>query len=589
MSEFDILIMNAKIVDGTGKPMYEGYIGINNGKITYVSTEKPKNDAKNIINAKGLIVSPGFIDIHGHADETILLYSKAENYVLQGVTTVVSGNCGFSPAPIGEYWLMSFWELDWWHELEPFKYYPPIMHPIEKINEKLKEKFGFTIDWKTFDEFLRKIEERGSSINLVPLVGHNAIRAAVMGKDFKRKAKPEEIEKMKEHVREAMEAGAHGLSTGLDYSPGFYADTNEIIELVKIVKEYDGIYATHWRRTGIRTETRREVKPPEKIKGIIEAIEISRKTGVPVQISHLLTAYTIYPPPPDMLLEAAAKTTLKVIEDARNNGVDVMFDVIPNTTGGVFSVPKLISLLTPWIRESGGISKLIENLKAEDYRRDIKEAIYNGKWYSVNPNINPYWMENIIIKKCKIKDYINKSIGEIAREKNKDPVEMLMEIIIEDPETLYEPKLISEIEVSTFIKHPLAMIGIDTFALDFKWEAKVPPYYLPHPNTYGAYPRYIRKYVKEMKLLSLEEAIKKATSMPAQRMKLNDRGVIKVGAWADIVIFDYNEISEVGTYLEPRKPPKGIRYVIVNGQLVVKNGKHTGSMPGKVIRKTVNK
>ncbi len=585
MTEIDILIEKAKIIDGTGRPMYEGYICIHNGKITHISTDKPKVDAKKLIEAEGLIACPGFIDIHGHADETILLYPKAENYVLQGVTTVVCGNCGFSPAPIGEYWLMSFWELDWWHELEPFKYYPPLMHPLEKVNEKLKEKYGFTIDWKTFGEFLKKIENRGTSINLIPLVGHNTIRAAVMGKDFKRKAKPDEIEKMKEHVREAMEAGAHGLSTGLDYSPGYYADTNEIIELVKVVKEYNGIYATHWRRTGIRTETRREVKPPEKIKGIIEAIEISRKTGVPVQISHLLTAYTIYPPPPDTLLEAAAKATLKVIEEASRDGVDVMFDVIPNTTGGVFSVPKLISLLTPWIRESGGVSKLIENLKAEDYRRDVKEAIYGGKWYSVNPNINPYWMDNIVIRRHKNENYVGKTIGEIAREKNSDPVDVLMDLVVKDPDALYEPKYISEVEVATFIKHPLAMIGIDTFALDFKWEAKVPPYYLPHPNTYGAYPRYIRKYVKEMKILSLEEAIRKATSMPAKRMKINDRGIIREGAWADLVVFDFNEIREVGDYLEPRKPPKGIKYVIVNGVIVVENGKHTGKLPGKVIRR----
>ncbi|MCS7386793.1 MAG: D-aminoacylase [archaeon GB-1867-005] len=585
MDEFDILIENAMIVDGTGMQRFAGYIGVKDEKLAYLSVEKPGVDAKHVIDAKGLIACPGFVDIHGHADETIILYPKAENYVLQGVTTVVGGNCGFSPAPVGDYWLMSFWELDWWHELKPFKYYPPLMHPVEKVNEKLKEKFGFTIDWRTFGEYLDKVESKGMSINLVPIVGHNAIRAAVMGEDFKRKAKPEEIEKMKEHVREAMEAGAHGLSSGLDYAPGFYADTQELIELVKVVKEYNGIYATHWRRTGIRTETRREVNPPEKIKGIIEAIEIGRKTGVPVQVSHILTGYVIYPPPPPELLEAAAKATLKVIEDARKDGVDIAFDLIPNTTGGVFSVPRLIALLTPWLREAGSEEKLIENLKAEDYRREVKEAIYAGKWYSVNPIINPYWMNGIVIRKCKNEEYVGKTLGEIAKIKNADPVDTLIDLIIEDPGTLIEPKIVDEREVVTYVKHPLAMIGIDTFALDFKWEAKVPPYYLPHPNTYGAYPRCIRRFVKELKVLTLEEAIKKATYMPAQRMKLKDRGAIKVGYYADILLFDYNSISEGGDYLTPRKPPKGIKYVIINGKIVVENGKHTGAKPGKLLRK----
>lgn len=585
MTKLDILIKNGGIIDGTGSPMFKGNIGIKNGKITHLTKTEIEEDADTIIDATNLAVSPGFIDVHAHADETLLIYPTADNYIAQGVTTVVGGNCGFSPAPVCDWWLLSFWELDWWHELQPFKYYPPLMHPIEKVNEKLAEKLGFTIDWHTFNEFLDKVSRKGISVNYVPLVGHNAIRAAVMGNDYKREAKPNEIEKMKEHAIEALEAGAHGLSTGLDYAPGYFANTQELIELVRVVKEYNGIYATHWRRTGIRTETRKEIRPPEKIKGIVEAVEIGRKTGVPVQISHISTAYTIYPPPPSSLLEAAANATLKVIEDARKDGVDVAFDVIPNTTGGVFSVPNLISLLTPWIRESGSEEKLIENLKAEDYRKEVKEAIYSGKWYSVNPLINPYWMDKIVIRKCKNKNHIGKTLGEIAKSKNTDPVEMLFNLIIEDPDTLYEPKYTNEIEVATFIKNPYSMIGIDTFALDFRWEAKAPSYYLPHPNTYGGYPRYIRRYVKELKILSIEEAIKKITSTPAKRFSLEGRGVLREGAWADIVTFDLNKLRDMGDYLNPRQPPIGIELVIVNGEVVFKDGKHLLNKPGKTLKR----
>ncbi|MEM2136881.1 MAG: amidohydrolase family protein, partial [Candidatus Methanomethylicia archaeon] len=331
-----------------------------------------------------------------------------------------------------------------------------------------------------------------------------------------------------------------------------------------------------------------ETKPPEKIKGIIEAIEISEKTKVPVQISHISYGYVTYPPPPESLRKAMAEVTLEYVDEALKRGVDVTFDVIPNVTGGVFSMPKLISLLSPWIRESGSIERLVENLKCEDYRRDIKEAIYNGKWYTVNPTLEPYWMDNIVIRKCRNIEYIGKSLGEISTSKNMDPLDMLMNIIVEDPETLYEPKptYASEESLEIFIKHPNAMIGADIFSLDFRWEAKVPPYYLPHPNTYGAFPRYIKQFVRERKTLSLEEAIKKITFMPAKRMKIEDRGILKVGAWADITIFDLNTISDRGTYLEPRIPPTGIEYIIVNGEIAVEKGKHTGALSGKVLRKS---
>jgi N-acyl-D-amino-acid deacylase len=585
--EWDLLIENGLIVDGLGSKPFKGFLGVDGGRIVYLSDVKPKVDAKRVIDASGLIVSPGFIDIHSHGDETILLYPKAENYIFQGVTTIVGGNCGFSPAPVGNFWVMSFWEMDWWHELKPYKYYAPLMHPIDKVNEKLREKFGFTIDWRSFNDFLCKVEGRGSSINYIPLVGHGSIRAAVMGEDHKRRASDKEIEEMKNYLREALDSGAHGMSTGLDYAPGFYADTNEIIELVKVVREYGGIYATHWRRTGIRTETRRETKPPEKIKGIVEAIEISEKTGVPVQISHISYGFVAYPPPPERLRRAMAETTLDYVDEAIKRGVDVSFDVIPNITGGVFSMPKLIALLSPWIRESGGIERLIENLKCEDYRRDIKDAIYGGKWYTVNPNLDPYWMDNIVIRKCKNPEYLGKTLGEIASSKGADPVDVLMDMVLEDPETLYEPKYTyaGEESLEVFFKHPRAMVGADIFALDFKWEAKTPPYYLPHPNTYGAFPMFIAKFVREKGVLSLEEAIMKITSKPAERMKINDRGVLKVGAWADITIFNLNRIGYRGTYLEPRVPPDGIEYVIVNGEIVLDRGKHTGALSGKVIRK----
>jgi len=584
VEEFDVLIKNATIVDGSGSPNFKGDIGIKDGKIAKVGKIKERGEVE--IDATNLIATPGFIDPHSHADETILFYPEAKNYVMQGVTTVVGGNCGFSPAPLKDKWLLSFWEFELWDEIAPYKYYEPLIVPLDKFRNLIKKKLGVYIDWRRFEEFLKKVEKIGISINYVPLVGHNTIRAQVMGEDHEREPTPQELEEMKELVREAMEAGAFGISTGLDYPPGAYAKTEEIIELVKVVKNYNGIYATHWRRTGVRRGTR--TKLLEKIRGIEEAIKISKETGVSVEISHLLSGYTIYPEPaPPELIKANAEGTLRVIDKAIENGVDVSFDVIPNTDGGVIIIPYLISLLSPWLRESGSIEQFLKNLKAEDYRAEIKEIIQNGKWYWINPKINPYWARKIKITQSKEERYAGKTLEDIAREENKDPIDVIFEIVSTDPETRIETAEIAyEPEIMTFLKHPKAMPCSDVFAFDEKWEVRKPPYYLPHPNTYGIFPRYIRRYVKEEGILTLEEAIKKLTSLPAQRFKLTSKGVIKEGADADIVLFDLKTITDMGDYLEPRRYPEGIKYVIVNGKITVENGVHTNVRAGRVIRKS---
>ena len=214
MPEFDLLIRGALIVDGTGRPGFRGSIGIRNGKIVAVGGIPANADARRVLDAAGLVACPGFIDMHAHGDLTLLQYPEAESYVMQGVTTIVGGNCGFSPAPLKNVWLFQFWEYGWWHEIAPYKYMPEPVQPLDKVDEKFREKLGWGITWRSFGEFLSRVEEVGISINYVPLVGHNTIRATVMEHDYKRKAKPREIREMKAYVVEAMESGAFGLSTG---------------------------------------------------------------------------------------------------------------------------------------------------------------------------------------------------------------------------------------------------------------------------------------------------------------------------------------------------------------------------------------
>ncbi|RLF20709.1 MAG: hypothetical protein DRM97_07505 [Thermoprotei archaeon] len=370
------------------------------------------------------------------------------------------------------------------------------------------------------------------------------------------------------------------MSSGLDYVPGCYAKTEELVELVKVVKEYGGFYFTHWR--SIRRD---EVTIRDKLAGIKEALEIGRRAGVKVELSHLTSGFTIFPRPSPELERASAEATLEVIDEAIKGGVDVYFDIIPNTTGGTLTFRYLASILAPWLRELGSREALSRALRMKDFRDEIKKAILEGKVLFLHPSVNPYWSEELEVVGHKEDKYKGKTIAEIAREEGKDPIDALFDILASDPNTIiYEKVERGEEEIKTFLRHERCMIGLDTYSFSLYWEMKGPPHYLPHPNTYGAVPRLIRKYVREEKVLSLEEAIRRLTSMPARRFMIDRRGVIEPGAYADIVIFDYNTISEVIDKEEPRRPPKGIHYVIVNGVLVVEKGRHTGAKPGKVIR-----
>jgi len=582
MVEYDLLIRNGLIVDGTGKAPFKGSVAIKADQIAGVG-ELREAGAGRVIDAKGSVISPGFIDAHGHADHTILLYPLAESYLEQGVTTCMCGNCGFTPAPLKDHWLSLFWDMDAFYELRPFKYYSPEIVPLEEFRQKAKELYGLDIDWKSFPEFVTRLQKVHFSLNLATFVGHNTIRVAVMGVDQKRRPTENEMEEMKGLVENAMEAGAWGLSTGLDYPPGVFSETEEIVELAKVAAKHGGIYSTHWRRTGLRRE---QTIPQEKIQGLIEAVGIGKRVGIPVQISHLLSGYTITPPPPPILEEASAKATLDVIDKGVKDGVDVWFDVIPNTTGGVFTSSFLLALLSPWVREVGSPQGLAKALALSDFRSELKEILNAGKWYALNPKTDRHWATRIQITDSKDKEAIGKTIAELAQEKGKDALDTLFDLLQRDPDTRALPAAIqSETEKATYLRHPRAMVGIDTFAFDYRWETKHIPKIYPHPNTYGGFTRYFRVYQRELRNLSLEEAVRKVTGSPAQRFGLRDRGMIANGMKADILVFDPDEIGDVGDHAEPRKRPRGIRLVLVNGEVAVENGAHTGRTPGVLIRK----
>jgi N-acyl-D-amino-acid deacylase len=586
MSECDLLIKNARIVDGTGAPAFGGAIAVKGERIQAVGRVEGelKVDAAEVIDAKGLVVSPGFIDAHNHGDCSILYYPKAESFVRQGITTFVGGNCGTSPGPYGDYIDAAYFLYDLYWRIAPDMYYGERLQPLEKVNVLHREMYGWEIDWNTLGEWMTRVEAKGTSANIVPIAGHGEIRYLVMGLNYRRKTTKKEITAMLEHVARAMEDGCRGLSVGRDYNPGYWAETSELVACAEIAARYGGVYTSHSLRTGLREERRPGDPVPSKIGGVLEAIGVGRQAKIPVEVSHLSPLFDIWPPGNNEMAEASAKATLDAIDDARDEGIDVSFDLIPNTTGGIYATPYLASALMPWLSIAGSLDQLGRALSMPALREEIKSAIMSGKWYNLNPNLTPMWAMGPTIVECSEETFKGKTIAQIAKRLKISELDALMEVLRVDPHT----KANTQGGVPGFmmlIKHPAAMIGIDTFGVDDKWEIRTPPGILPNENTFGGHPRYLRTCVRESSTLTLEEAIRKITSLPAGKFRLTDRGVLCEGAYADLVVFNPTTITDCGNTLNPRVYPEGIEYVAVNGKLVVAKAKHTGKTPGKVLRR----
>jgi len=534
---YDILIKNGKIVDGTGNPWFRADVAVKNGRISKVG-RLVYAKAKDVIDAGGLVVSPGFIDMHSHSDFAIPFDPKASSALHQGVTTMVVGNCGMSLAPVSrdrKDLLMEY--------LSPF-----LPH-----SEILK------VQWSSFSDYLRYQGKIECSLNIVNLVGHGTIRIAVMGFEERDPTK-KEIENMSVLVAEAMEAGAFGMSSGLIYSPGIYSKTNELIELSKVVSKYGGIYTSH-----IRGES------ANLIESVKEAIEIGEKSDTPVEISHHKAAGR-----PQW---GKSKETLKLMEDARSRGVDVTCDQYPYEAG----MTSLIMLLPPWVHE-GGMDKIIERLEKPDQRERIRRDIQEGipGWDNLLENCG--W-ENIFLSYVgseKNKFLEGKNLIQITKLAGKpDELTALFDLILEEKGrasmVVFE---MNEDDILRIMQHPLTMIGTDSWAVSTEGVLNIGK---PHPRFYGTYPKILGGYVREKGVLSLEKAVNKMTSFPAQKVGLLDRGIIREGMWADIVVFNENEIKDKATYGDPHQYAEGIEYVLVNGKMTIVHGKYQNIAAGKVL------
>jgi len=513
----DILIRNGKIIDGSGNPWCIGNVGIDKGKIAFVGSIKRKAMVE--IDAGGLIVCPGFIDTHTHSDFVFLSNPLSSFKLMQGVTTEVIGNCGFSAAPVPKR--------------------PEFLKLYHDYIVQISSSVSFHIGWTGMKGFIRHLKERGSTNNLVLLVGHGNLRIAAMGMDDRRPT-AEELDVMKHLLEESMRAGAKGMSTGLMYPPGFYSDVSELIELGRVVAQYGGIVTSHIRNYATHLE-----------ESIEELIRLGREAKVPIHISHITTAQE-----PNW---GKMGKIIEMIGKARDEGIDVTMDRYPyiaaNTT--------LRSILPPWM-QVGGKDSLLKRLKDPEMREKCAEEMGNE-----------YNWTTMYVNYCRIHQDLNgKSVAEIAGIWNKGIHETILDLLFDEGA---ESRIIlfihSEEDMKLAFKHPTVMVGSDS--------GSGGP--MSHPRTYGTFPRILRQFVIDEKLLSLEEAIRRMTSFPAQRFGLQDRGLIREGTAADISVLDLDKVRDLATYEAPCLPPEGIEYVIVNGELVIDKGNFLEKTPGKLL------
>jgi N-acyl-D-aspartate/D-glutamate deacylase len=529
---FDLVIINGRIIDGTGSPWYSGDVGIRAGKIAAIGNLSASPRTRTI-DAQGKVVAPGFIDMLGQSELTILVDPRLPSKIYQGITTEVTGEGG-SAAPLN--------------------------NAIIQADRGGYQHYHITPDWRTLGQYFARLEKQGIGINLASYVGATQVRRMVLGDDDKQPT-AEQLDQMKELVRLAMRDGAIGVSTSLEYAPAPYAKTDELIALAGEAAKFGGIYATHMRN-----------ESDAVIPAIDEALRIGREGHIPVEIWHIKVAgkenWGRMP-------EVVAK-----INAARAEGADISADTYAYTAW----FNSLSAFIPPWAHD-GGDAKLIERLKDPAARARIRKDMmtpsqeWDNEWQEIP---GPESILIGVVQNPELLPLQGKRLAEIAKIWNKDPMDALFDLLIQD-KAFTEVAVfgMSEPDVVLALQQP--WVSIDNDSSGTSPEGILGQEH-PHPRAYGTFPRILRKYVREEKKLSLEDAIRKFSALPAQRMRFTERGVLKSGMWADVVIFDPATIRDLATFDNPNQLSQGMDYVLVNGVPVIDQGKMTGARPGKVLR-----
>jgi dihydroorotase/N-acyl-D-amino-acid deacylase len=530
---FDIIIRGGRVVDGTGRAGFAADVGIRGDRVVRVGRIMRNASARRTIDARGLIVAPGFIDMLGQSEQNLLIDPRGMSKVMMGVTTEVTGEGG-SIAPINE--------------------------RLIKEDEDFYRRYNLTVDWRTLDEYFRRLERQGTGLNLATFVGATQVRAYVVGYDNRAPTRAE-LEKMKALVAEAMKDGALGLSTSLQYVPARFAKTDEIVELAKVAHAYGGIYATHQRSEANALDS-----------SLAEVFEIARRAQIPAEIWHLKTAYRKN--------WGRMPEVLNKIRAARARGLDITADVYPYTAAST----SLTACLPPWALE-GGTEKMLARLRDAATRERIKQDISRDSNEWENIYLGSGGAQGVLIGSVvnrELESSQGKRVSEIAKEQGKDELDALLDFILADRgQTGAIYFMMSEDDLRAALQAPFVKICTDSGARATDGPLAGSK---SHPRGWGSYPRVLSRYVRDDSLLTLEEAVHKMTGMPAARVGLQDRGVLRAGAFADITVFDPAHVRDRATFEAPNQYPEGIEYVFVNGKIEVDGGRRTEANAGRPLR-----
>lgn len=528
---FDIVVTGGQIVDGSGRSGFAGDVGIRAGKIAAVGS-LPDDEAARSIDAAGLVVSPGFIDMHSHSEICVLVNPRAESKIRQGVTTELVNQCGVSQFPL-----------------------TPQSRPAVKQATMGTYSLDLEWPWLTLDEYDQRLRATGIALNHVPLVGHSTVRGGGMGYE-KRPPTSDELKAMQALIRQGMEQGAFGFSTGLTLYPSMFAETDELVALCQVVAEYGGLYVTHARGY-----------PGPNWEGMPEAVEIGRRAGLPVHVAHMGLHKPNW---------GRAAEMIGILEDGCRAGQDITYDVYPY----IASSTPMSQLLPAWV-QAGGVPDMVRRLSDRDLLPKIEREMAPGP----GPGREWEW-ENIMLSYAGPRGdraWEGKSLADIGELAGIGPLSAMLTIIREQED---QAQCVifgrTEDDVKTFLRHPIGMFGSDGLAFAPYGPTSIGK---PHPRSYGTFPRILGKYVRDEKTMPLETAIYKMTGFSAQRLGLKDRGRIAEGMIADITVFDPNTVIDRATFTEPHQYPAGIPYVLVAGQLVIDGGEHTGALPGRLLRR----
>ena len=530
--QYDLVIRNGLVIDGSGRPGYRADLAIKGDRIVRIGKLETAGAAREI-DATGLVVAPGFIDMLGQSETYLLIDPRAMSKIMMGVTTEVTGE-GESIAPINQ--------------------------RLIKEQEDFLRRYNLTVDWGTLDEYFKRLEKQGAGVNLATFVGATQLREYVVGFD-NRPPTPAELEQMKQLVAAAMRDGALGVSTSLQYVPARFAKTDELVELAKVARQYGGIYATHQRSEANALD-----------ESLAEVFQIARQAKIPVEIWHLKTAYKKnWGRMPEVLAK---------IKRARDEGLDITADIYPYIAGST----SLSACLPPWALE-GGTEKMLSRLKDASIRRRLKEEITTDHKDWENIYLGSGGASGVLIGSVVNRDLEamqGKRVSQIAEEQGKEPLDAVFDLILADHgQTGAIYFMMSEDDMRTAMQSPFV-----SFCTDSGARANDGPMAgsKSHPRGWGSYPRILGRYVRDEHLLTLPQAIQKMTGLPAKRVGLRERGLLLAGSYADITIFDPRTVIDRATFEMPNQHPDGIKYVIVNGQLSVDDGRRTAALAGRPLR-----